>query len=184
MLYSDAEHDAVASACAEADAVIVRASTGAHTGVDMARLDAFLRELSGGGKTVMPDPHTVSKLGAKSCVSRLNDLKFGMSGTVVYNTPGELTEGLPGSLAGGARVLKANRGTQGTAVWLCTVDPTDGDAVTVQYAKDSSIETMSMADLTDKLVKVFTADVPDSESGYSTEATDPCYFVDQMYFPE
>ena len=56
--------------------------------------------------------------------------------------------------------------------------------VSVQLATDGSTETMSMGDLTAKLENVFSQEVADSESGYSTEATNPCCFVDQMYFPE
>ena len=56
---------------------------------------------------------------------------------------------LEGDAAGGARVLKANRGSQGSAVWLCTIAG-EGE-VTVQYGKDNSTETMTMDELLAKL---------------------------------
>jgi glutathione synthase/RimK-type ligase-like ATP-grasp enzyme len=183
VLYSDADYDSVATTCAEADAVIVRASTGAHEGVTTSKLDALLRGLAAEGKTVLPHPDTAARLGAKASVSKMDSLACGMSGTLVYNDAGAMRTQLPASLAGGARVLKANRGSQGSAVWLCTIAG-EGE-VTVQYGKDNSTETMMMDELLAKLEQEgFNAAVQPAEEGYCSEAGEACYLVDQMYFPE
>ena len=45
LIYDDASHDAIAQACAAADAVIVRACSGSHEGVSANKLRGLLREL-------------------------------------------------------------------------------------------------------------------------------------------
>lgn len=184
VLYSDEEYDIVKSACADAKAVIVRASGGVHAGVTTSKVDGLLDQLVASGTTVLPHPATTKLLGAKDCVSKLDALPCGMSGTLVYRDVSSMRAKLPSSLAGGARVLKANRGKQGSAVWLCTV-AAEGGMVAVQHGLNNSVDTVAMDALLTMLEQeVFNAEIAESEQGYGSEAGAGRCIVDQMFFPE
>ena len=88
---------------------------------------------------------------------------------------------LPASLASGPRVLKANRGAQGAAVWLLT--ETETGEVLMEHAKNNSSATLSMDAVCKKLAEVISAPLENMDTGWGAKEAQG-YVVDQMYFPE
>ena len=85
---------------------------------------------------------------------------------------------LPASLASGPRVLKANRGAQGAAVWLLT--ETETGEVLMEHAKNNSSATLSMDAVCKKLAEVISAPLENMDTGWGGKEAQG-YVVDQMY---
>ena len=85
---------------------------------------------------------------------------------------------LPASLASGPRVLKANRGAQGAAVWLLT--KTETGEVLMEHAKNNSSATLSMDAVCKKLAEVISAPLENMDTGWGGKEAQG-YVVDQMY---
>jgi glutathione synthase/RimK-type ligase-like ATP-grasp enzyme len=97
-------------------AVIPRVNPGNISGGESMYF-AFLQKFVDAGILVMADPKTMLSYGAKDAVSKLAGTSIVPANTFAYYTQEQLEQGFLTSLAQGARVLKQNRGSQGSGIW-------------------------------------------------------------------
>ena len=122
---------------------------------DRSVLDAVLREASARGVWVSAHPDTIDKMGTKEVLYRTRSLGWGVD-TRLYVSASEFREQFPAGLAaGGARVVKQNRGNGGIGVWkVALVDVESGATpdpeavVRVQHAapRDEVTEDMALGE--------------------------------------
>lgn len=106
-----------------------------HDGRFRTGLDALLRRAAADGVLVSTHPDIIDRMGVKAVLATTRQL--GWSGDAwFYPTAEALRQGLPRRLAGGARVLKQNRGQSGLGVWR--VELLGGGRVRVVAATDRS----------------------------------------------
>jgi hypothetical protein len=106
-------------------------------------LNALLRGVADAGVRVSAHPDVIAKLGVKAVLPRTAAL--GWSGDArFYADPVALAAGLPQTLAGGARVLKQNRGNDGVGVWKLE-DLGEGRVRVTEAASGSAPATVSLA---------------------------------------
>ncbi len=134
-----------------ANTVISRINPGNIPGGE-AEYFKFLQNLVNSGVMVLSDPKTMLSFGAKDAVSKLAGTAIVPENTFAYYTPEELKEKFPKALATGKRVLKQNRGSQGSGIWLVEVDPTyigeinNDTPVICKEAVDNHVENHKLGD--------------------------------------
>jgi len=120
-VYEDEFADEVRAQLAAFDGVLVWVNP-IHEGRNRARLDAMLRDVAAGGVWVSAHPDVILKMGTKEVLHRTRKMEWG-SDTALYRTFDAMRSELPGKLAGGARVIKRNRGHSGLGVWKVELLP-------------------------------------------------------------
>jgi hypothetical protein len=85
-------------------------------GHDRTVLDAMLRKVAEAGVFVSTHPDIILKMGTKEVLYQTRHMSWGCD-THLYHNADQLQQELPTRLAGGARVLKQNRGHSGLGVW-------------------------------------------------------------------
>jgi hypothetical protein len=102
------------------------------TGDRRGALDALLREVAASGVFVSTHPDVTAAMGVKDVLYTTRDLGWGTD-THRYETLAAFTGAFPARLAGGARVLKQNRGNGGIGAWR--VESVSGGDVAVLEAR-------------------------------------------------
>ena len=119
-------------------------------GHDRSVLDATLRKVAEAGVFVSTHPDIILKMGTKEVLYQTRHMSWG-SDTHLYHNADELRQELPARLAGGARVLKQNRGHSGLGVWkIEAIAPSEANStspallptalVRVRHAERDSID--------------------------------------------
>jgi hypothetical protein len=131
-------------------------------GRDRRRLDPLLREVAAHGVWVSAHPDVILKMGVKEVLHRTRDLGWGTD-TDLYLTAEDFRARFPARLAGGARVLKQNRGNGGQGVWKVELAqgaaPSDDATVEVLHARrGSQVELLSLAALMDRCGAYFSGE--------------------------
>lgn len=115
-VYSEEAADEVRDQLLGVDGVLVWVDPVTGT-KDRSRVDAILRQVAAGGVWVSAHPDVIAKIGTKEVLYRTRKLGWG-SDVHLYSTVAEFSEVFPARLAaGGARVLKQDRGNGGIGVW-------------------------------------------------------------------
>lgn len=138
--YTDEKAEELISAVSDAAAVISRVNPGNIPGGE-SKYFAFLQTLEDKGVVVLASPKMMLSYGAKDALSKLAGTATVPSDTVAYYTQEELEENFPKLLALKPRVLKQNRGSQGTGIWLVKTK----DAVS-EVTMDSIVECTEAVD--------------------------------------
>ncbi|HEY0980138.1 MAG TPA: Cj0069 family protein [Candidatus Paceibacterota bacterium] len=118
--YTNEEAETLIAELSDAAAVISRVNPGNIPGGE-AKYFAFLQALEDKGVVVLASPKVMLSYGAKDAVSKLAGTAIVPTDTVAYYTQEELVESFPKLLAIKPRVLKQNRGSQGSGIWLVKV---------------------------------------------------------------
>src|SRR3954452_12632405 len=144
-VYDETSTDEVRAQLLQAEGVLVWVNP-LQDGKTRHYLDAMLREVAAHGPWVSAHPDTILKMGTKEVLVRTRHLGWGTD-TQLYESRAQLRDALIARLAaGGARVLKQNRGNDGQGVW--TVEPVasrGGSMVRIaEAAKDGSAEEMPL----------------------------------------
>jgi len=100
------------------DGVIVRTNPGHLPAVDQDELDDIMQGASKAGVAVWPSPVVKKAMGAKTSLVKMAHLNVGLEDTYCYYTGEELFKNFRDSLTHDARVMKQNRGSTGTGIWL------------------------------------------------------------------
>jgi hypothetical protein len=113
-------------------------------GHDRTVLDAMLRKVADTGVFVSAHPDIILKMGTKEVLVQTRAMGWG-SDTQLIENAAQLRDELPARLAGGARVLKQNRGHSGLGVWKVeAVAPsqpmTSESPVRVRHAERGSLD--------------------------------------------
>ena len=128
-LYRDDCCDAVRRQLLQVDGVLVWVNP-EEGGRDRSMLDAMLREVAAAGVFVSAHPDAILKMGTKEVLYETRTLGWGCD-THRYRSSADLRRELPARLAaGGARVLKQNRGHGGDGVWKVELADRVGTAST------------------------------------------------------
>ncbi len=148
--YSNEGSEQLISELSDAAVVISRVNPGNIPGGE-SKYFAFLQALEDKGVIVLASPKTMLSYGAKDAVSKLAGTAIVPSDTVAYYTQEELVEGFPKLLAIKPRVLKQNRGSQGSGIWLVKLkDPavpvTMDSIVQCTEAVDNHMEERTLGD--------------------------------------
>jgi hypothetical protein len=115
-LYADDVADQVREQLLRCDGVLVWVDP-LSEGRDRVVLDALLRDVASKGLWVSTHPDVILKMGVKEVLHHTKHLGWGTD-THLYRDIGAFREEFPQRLrAGGARVLKQNRGNGGEGVW-------------------------------------------------------------------
>ena len=110
-----------------------------HQGKTRAELDLLLREVAKRGPWVSAHPDTILKMGVKEVLYRTRHLGWGAD-THLYDSASAFRAEFPLRLkAGGARVLKQNRGNGGLGVWKVEALPNTDAMVRVLHAQRGSV---------------------------------------------
>jgi hypothetical protein len=118
-----------------------------------ARLDAMLRDVAARGVFVSAHPDTILKLGTKDVLLCVRDLPFG-SDVHRVDSLARLKDELPLRLAGGARVLKQQRGHSGIGVWR--VEQRNAQTFALRHAqRGSQEEEVDFATVLERLAPYF-----------------------------
>ena len=116
VLYSEEAEDAVRARLLSMDGVLVWVDP-LSSGKDRSRLDPLLRDLAARGVWVSTHPDVILKMGVKEVLYRTRALGWSTD-TDLYRSVEDFDARFPARLAaGGARVLKQNRGNGGQGVW-------------------------------------------------------------------
>ncbi len=121
VFFSETNSDELFEKLKIANVVINRVNPGNIPGGE-AGYFTFLNKLVASGVIVLADPATMMSYGAKDAVAKLAGTKIVPANTFSYYDLVSLKEKFPASLATGSRVLKQNRGSQGSGIWLVKVD--------------------------------------------------------------
>jgi hypothetical protein len=139
VIYSDDRVDDVRRQLLALDGVLVWVNP-IEQGRDRSLLDPLLREAAAAGVWVSAHPDVILKLATKKVLVDTAGMSWG-SDAHLYRSAAELRDRLPARLAGGARVLKQQRGMGGEGVWKVELD---GAGVRVEHAGDGRIEILSL----------------------------------------
>jgi uncharacterized protein DUF6815 len=120
IVYSDESLDDVREQLLALDGVLVWVNP-IEQGRDRSQLDALLRTVADAGVWVSAHPDVIAKMATKTVLVDTRDLSWGTD-TRLYSSAAQLAGELPGRLAGGARVLKRQRGMGGQGVWKVELD--------------------------------------------------------------
>lgn len=102
------------------DAYVSRVNPGNLQGGESEYFD-LLRNLSDQGVIGLPTPDAMIRFGAKDALVKLTDTPLVPEDTYAYYTQEDFVARFPISLSHGKRVLKQNRGSTGTGIWLVSV---------------------------------------------------------------
>lgn len=117
IFYSKDKEDAILEKVKGASAIINRVNPG-NIPEGEANYFAFLNKLVGDGVQIYADPKTMLSFGAKDALSKLAGSPIVPTNTYAYYTVEMFKESFPKTLSLGTRVLKQNRGSQGTGIWV------------------------------------------------------------------
>jgi hypothetical protein len=140
-IYADDVADQVRQQLLHCDGVLVWVDP-LFAGQTRIVLDALLRDVASKGVWVSAHPDVILKMGVKEVLHRTRHLGWGTD-THLYRNAAAFREEFPQRLrAGGARVLKQNRGNGGEGVWKIELvsEPAQGAAtVRVLHAPRGSV---------------------------------------------
>lgn len=122
IFYSKESEEAIADQVKTASAVINRVNPGNIPGGEKDYF-AFLNRLVAQGIQVYADPKTMLSFGAKDALSKLAGSPIVPANTYSYYDVAEFKDKFPKTLSLGARVLKQNRGSQGSGIWIVKTTP-------------------------------------------------------------
>lgn len=122
IFYSKESEDAIFAEVAGASAVINRVNPG-NIPEGEAHYFAFLNKLVDAGIQVYADPKTMLSFGAKDALSKLAGSPIVPANTYAYYTVDAFKKEFPNTLSSGTRVLKQNRGSQGSGIWVVRTAP-------------------------------------------------------------
>lgn len=154
MFYSDITAEELFNKLNSTSVVINRVNPGNIPGGEK-QYFSFLNRLVDAGTMVLADPKTMLSYGAKDAVAKLAGTKIVPANTYSYYTLAELKEKFPATLGTGPRVLKQNRGSQGSGIWLVSVSPDHQGAVNENTqivcteAVDNHVENRSLGEFLD-----------------------------------
>jgi len=100
------------------DGVIVRTNPGHLPAEAQNELDDIVQSVGSSGTAVWPSPIVKKEMGAKTSLVKMKDLVVGLGDTFCYMTPDKLIAGFRDSIKDHPRVMKQNRGSTGTGIWL------------------------------------------------------------------
>ena len=142
-------------------------------GRERGAVDALLREASGRGIWVSAHPDVIARMGVKDVLHTTRDLGWG-SDVARYASLAEFQRQFVMSDARGARVLKPLRGNDGRGVIKVSGE---GNRLSVQFASDDSVESMTMPELCARVAPAFAGDgcVIDQEFHAAREGMVRCY---------
>ncbi len=145
----------------------ISTASGARRGM----LDDLLREVAASDILVSTHPDVTARMGVKDVLYTTRELGWG-SDTHRYDTHAAFTRAFPARLAGGARVLKQNRGNGGIGVWK--VEGAGGADVAVREAKGGSApRTLALADFMTERAADFEAANPGGGGGLVDQPFQP-----------
>jgi uncharacterized protein DUF6815 len=134
IVYSDESLDDAREQLLALDGVLVWVNP-IEQGRDRSRLDALLRGVAETGVWVSAHPDVIAKMATKKVLFDTRELSWGTD-TRLYTSAAQLAGELPARLAGGARVVKRQRGMGGQGVWKVELDAGGDDPwLRVQEAK-------------------------------------------------
>jgi hypothetical protein len=137
-IYDESFADEVRDQLLTVDGVLVWVDP-IHQGKTRAELDLLLREVAERGPWVSAHPDTILKMGVKEVLYRTRHLGWGAD-THLYVSASAFRAEFPLRLkAGGARVLKQNRGNGGLGVWKVEALPNTDAMVRVLHAQRGSV---------------------------------------------
>ena len=137
VVYSDDDVDAVREHLLGLDGVLVWVNP-IEQGLDRARLDALLREVSDAGTWVSAHPDVILRMATKQVLVDTASMSWSAE-TRLYATHDQLRDELTGRLAArGPLVLKQHRGMGGDGVWKVELEG-GGEIVRVQHASGEGI---------------------------------------------
>jgi len=123
VFYSDAKYDQLLTELSDVTGVIPRVNPGTYEGVTNSKLNALQTKLAADfGVKLMSSPDVRVKMGAKDALVKIKDLQCGMPDTFAYYDMQSFTSNFPTVMSTGPRVLKQNRGSQGSGIWICELD--------------------------------------------------------------
>jgi glutathione synthase/RimK-type ligase-like ATP-grasp enzyme len=122
LFYSKESEESIREQVKTASAIINRVNPGNIPGGEKNYFD-FLNSLVDRGIPVYADPKTMLSFGAKDALSKLAGSPIVPENTYSYYDTKEFKEKFPKTLSLGARVLKQNRGSQGSGIWIVKVSP-------------------------------------------------------------
>eukprot|EP00812_Abedinium_dasypus_P009377 NODE_306_length_1683_cov_480.421990.p1 GENE.NODE_306_length_1683_cov_480.421990~~NODE_306_length_1683_cov_480.421990.p1 ORF type:complete len:459 (-),score=137.47 NODE_306_length_1683_cov_480.421990:293-1579(-) len=100
------------------DGVIVRTNPGHLPAAEQDTLDNIMQEVANQGTAVWPSPIVKQAMGAKTSLVKMAHLNVGLGDTYCHYTPKDLFADFRRTLTHHPRVLKQNRGSTGTGIWL------------------------------------------------------------------
>jgi hypothetical protein len=155
VVYEDDVLDAVRAHLATLDGVLVWVNP-IHEGHNRANLDALLREVAAGGVWVSAHPDVILKMGTKEVLHRTRAMSWGCD-TALYRTAEAMRAELPARLAGGARVIKRNRGNGGQGVWKVEMlgSPHNRLMVRVLDATQDTPEELALGEFLERCAEYF-----------------------------
>ena len=116
--YDDAKHDELLKELPEQfDTYVSRINPG-HIPGGEARYFELLAALCDKGMVGMPHPDAMKAFGAKDALVKIRDMELVPSDTFAYYNLAELRDQFPKVLSKGMRVLKQNRGSTGSGIWM------------------------------------------------------------------
>lgn len=118
--YSNDTVDLLYSKLRNYSAVISRVNPGNIVGGEIEYFN-FLRRLEKAGVKLFSSPDTMLTYGAKDAVAKLAGSPIVPKDVFCYYTLAELKKNFPNTLKTGTRVLKQNRGSQGSGIWKVEV---------------------------------------------------------------
>lgn len=128
----------------------------------------FLDSLEERGVKVFTSAKTMINYGSKSCLYKLRGTSIVPSDIGYYNNVDELRANFPAFLKTGQRVLKSNRGSQGSGIWLVKLEDPNTEATSLDEIKvicteavDNHEERHTLADFINFCSKYF----DDTETG-------------------
>ncbi len=156
VFYSNEKAEELFSALKDVNAIIGRVNPGNIPGGE-GNYFAFLQRLVDAGVKVFAEPKVMLSFGAKDAVSKLAGTAIVPANTYAYYNLDELKAKFPMSLATGPRVLKQNRGSQGSGIWYVEVGAPHGSApidfntpVNCTEMSDNHVEHHKLGDFLDK----------------------------------
>ena len=139
-VYAEEFEDEVRAQLGRVDGVLVWVNP-LEGGRTREKFDSLLRDVAASGPFVSAHPDVILKMGVKEVLHRTRDLGWGTD-TRLYRSAEEFRAAFPAQLrAGGARVIKQNRGNAGQGIWKVEGAAAAADAavVTVLEARRGSL---------------------------------------------
>lgn len=153
VFFDPADQEGTRAQIGDAAAVIGRVNPGNIPGGEKEYF-AFLDSLIAAGIPVFASPKVMLTVGAKDAVSKMAGSSIVPDDVAAYYTLDELKAGFPANLATGTRVLKQNRGSQGSGIWM--VELVDKDApvtmdspIKATEASDNHVEERTLGEFMD-----------------------------------
>lgn len=155
-VYDETFADEVRAQLLQADGVLVWVNP-LQNGKTRHSLDALLREVASKGPWVSAHPDAILAMGTKDVLVRTRHLGWGTD-THVHDSMARFRDTFPGRLAaGGARVLKQNRGNDGQGVWKVETVPSESmqKVLVLEAANEASPEEVQLDDFIERCEPYF-----------------------------